>query len=298
MADTIIRATAAGAQIRAFVADTKETVMTAYEKHDTYPVMTAALGRLLTAGALMGAMLKNEGDRLTLKIDGDGPGTGLVVAADYMSRVKGYAVNPHVDIPLKPNGKLDVSGAIGNGTLTVIKDMGLKEPYVGTTNLVTGEIAEDITYYFYLSEQIPSSVGLGVLVDTDCSVKCAGGFILQLMPFANDETIDRLEANLKNITSVTSMYDSGMTAKDILYKLLDGFDVEINDEIKPEYKCDCSRERVENALSLIAEDELNDMIRQAGEDGRPAEVHCDFCNTDYYFTKEDPEKIAGGKKDE
>lgn len=298
MADTIIRATAAGAQIRAFVADTKETVMTAYEKHDTYPVMTAALGRLLTAGALMGAMHKNEGDRLTLKIDGDGPGTGLVVAADYLSRVKGYAVNPHVDIPLKPNGKLDVSGAIGNGTLTVIKDMGLKEPYVGTTNLVTGEIAEDITYYFSLSEQIPSSVGLGVLVDTDCSVKCAGGFILQLMPFANDETIDRLEANLKNISSVTSMYDSGMTAKDILYKLLDGFDVEINDEIKPEYRCDCSRERVENALSLIAEDELNDMIRQAGEDGRPAEVHCDFCNTDYYFTKEDLEKIAGGKKDE
>ena len=230
MADTIIRATAAGAQIRAFVADTKETVMTAYEKHHTYPVMTAALGRLLTAGALMGAMLKNEGDRLTLKIDGDGPGSGLVVAADYLSRVKGYAINPHVDIPLKPNGKLDVSGAIGNGTLTVIKDMGLKEPYVGTTNLVTGEIAEDITYYFSLSEQIPSSVGLGVLVDTDCSVKCAGGFILQLMPFASDETIDRLEANLKNISSVTSMYDSGMTAKDILYKLLDGFDVEINDE--------------------------------------------------------------------
>ena len=298
MADKIIRATAAGAQIRAFVADTKETVMAAYEKHDTYPVMTAALGRLLTAGALMGAMLKNEGDRLTLKIDGDGPGAGLVVAADYLSHVKGYAVNPHVDIPLKPNGKLDVSGALGNGTLTVIKDMGLKEPYVGTTNLVTGEIAEDITYYFSLSEQIPSSVGLGVLVDTDCSVKCAGGFILQLMPFANDETIDKLEANLQNISSVTSMYDSGMTAKDILYKLLDGFDVEINDEITPEYRCDCSRERVENALSLIAKDELEDMIKQAGEEDKPAEVHCDFCNTDYYFTKEDLERILGGKKDE
>jgi molecular chaperone Hsp33 len=298
MADKIIRATAAGAQIRVFVADTKETVMTAYEKHDTYPVMTAALGRLLTAGALMGAMLKNEGDRLTLKIDGDGPGAGLVVAADYLSHVKGYAVNPHVDIPLKPNGKLDVSGALGNGTLTVIKDMGLKEPYVGTTNLVTGEIAEDITYYFSLSEQIPSSVGLGVLVDTDCSVKCAGGFILQLMPFANDETIDKLEANLKNISSVTSMYDSGMTAKDILYKLLDGFDVEINDEIAPEYRCDCSRERVENALSLIAKDELEDMIKQAKEEDKPAEVHCDFCNTDYYFTKEDLERLLGGKKDE
>lgn len=291
MADKILRATAAGSQIRAFVADTRELVTAAYEKHHTYPVTTAALGRLLTAGAMMGAMLKNEKDRLTLKIDGDGPAVGIVVVADASARVKGYVVNPLIDIPLKPNGKLDVSGAIGNGTLTVIKDMGLKEPYVGTTKLVSGEIAEDITYYFSLSEQIPSSVGLGVLVDTDLSVKCAGGFILQLMPFATEEVIEKLEENLKNVSSVTGMLSEGMTPKDILYKLLEGFDVEINDEIKPVYECGCNREKVTDTLALIARDELESMRDEVKEKGTPIEVHCDFCNTDYYFTESELEEI-------
>lgn len=282
MSDKIIRLTAAGAAIRVFVADTRETVQTAFDKHKTSPVMTAALGRTLTAAAMMGVMQKNDTDLLTIQIDGDGPAGKITVTANAKGEVKGFANEPLVLIPLKSNGKLDVSGAIGRGTLTVIKDLGLKEPYTGTIELVSGEIAEDITYYFMASEQVPSSVGLGVLVDTDYSVKQAGGFIVQLMPFAEDSVIDRLEANLSSISSVTTMFEEGMSLMDIAHKILEGFDIEVVGESQPAFKCNCSRERVHNALSTLNKNEIKSMIA----DGDSINVHCDFCNTDYEFTIE------------
>ena len=283
MSDRIIRATAADSMIRAFVADTRELVNTAYTKHHTSPVVTAALGRLLTAGAIMGITQKSESDLLTIKIDGSGPIGHIMVTADYQGRVKGYSAENIVDIPLKPNGKLDVSGALGVGVLTVIKDMGLKEPYVGTTELVSGEIAEDITYYYMASEQVPSSVGLGVLVDKDYTVKQAGGFMIQLMPFASDEVIDKLEENLSKVTSVTNMFEEGLSPEDILNRLLEGLEPEIVDEIVPEFYCSCSKERVSNALASLSKEELQSMI----DDGENINVHCDFCNSDYDFTPEE-----------
>lgn len=283
MSDKIIRATAANAMIRAFVAETRQLVNTAYEKHKTSPVVTAALGRLLTAGSIMGITQKSEKDLMTIKIDGSGPLEHITVTADYKGRVKGFASEPIIDIPLKPNGKLDVSGAIGAGSLTVIKDMGLKEPYVGQTELVSGEIAEDITYYYMASEQVPSSVGLGVLVDKDYTVKQAGGFMIQLMPFASDEVIDKLEENLSKVTSVTNMFEEGLSPEDILNRLLDGLEPEIVDEIVPEFYCSCSKERVSNALASLSKEELQSMI----DDGENINVHCDFCNSDYDFTPEE-----------
>lgn len=282
MGDRIIRAIGEGGFVRAFVADTREMVNEAYNRHHTSPVVTAALGRLLTMGAIMGITSKGDKDLTTIKIEGDGPLRTLTVTTDSKGNVKGYASENIVNIPLKPNGKLDVSGAIGKGSLTVIKDMGLKEPYVGQTELVSGEIAEDMTYYYSVSEQVPSSVGLGVLVDTDYSVKRAGGFLLQLMPFAPDETIDRLEANLKNVTSVTKLMEEGKSLEDILNILLDGLMPEISDEIVPHFRCDCSEERVIRALSSLRKSELMDMI----DDKEPVNVHCDFCNTDYKFDAE------------
>ena len=287
MSDRIIRATAADSMIRAFVADTRELVNTAYTKHHTSPVVTAALGRLLTAGAIMGITQKSESDLLTIKIDGSGPIGHIMVTADYQGRVKGYSAENIVDIPLKPNGKLDVSGALGVGVLTVIKDMGLKEPYVGTTELVSGEIAEDLTYYYMVSEQVPSSIGLGVLVDTDYSVKYAGGFMIQLMPFATDEVIDKLEANLSKVTSVTNLLGEGKSLEDILGILLEGLDPEVVDEVEPSFYCSCSKERVSRALASLGKDELNSMI----EDAQPINVHCDFCNSDYEFTPDELKEL-------
>lgn len=287
MSDRIIRATAADSMIRAFVADTRELVNTAYTKHHTSPVVTAALGRLLTAGAIMGITQKSESDLLTIKIDGSGPIGHIMVTADYQGRVKGYSAESIVDIPLKPNGKLDVSGALGVGVLTVIKDMGLKEPYVGTTELVSGEIAEDLTYYYMVSEQVPSSIGLGVLVDTDYSVKYAGGFMIQLMPFATDEVIDKLEANLSKVTSVTNLLGEGKSLEDILGILLEGLDPEVVDEVEPSFYCSCSKERVSRALASLGKDELNSMI----EDAQPINVHCDFCNSDYEFTPDELKEL-------
>lgn len=287
MGDRIIRATAADAAVRIFVADTSELCNEAFAKHKTYPVVTAALGRTLTAAAMMGVMQKSDGDQITIKLEGAGPMKKLTVTADSKGRVKGYAVNPHVDIPLKPNGKLDVSGAIGVGLLTVIKDMGLKEPYVGTTELVSGEIAEDLAYYFTSSEQLPSSVGLGVLVDTDYTVKCAGGFIVQLLPFAQEEVISKIEENLSKITSVTALLESGKTPEDILNMLMDGLNPEIVDEVRPEYFCNCSKTRVEKALISLGNKELQSMV----DDGETIEVHCDFCNTFYNFAVDEIKEL-------
>ena len=287
MKDYLVRATAADAQIRAFAATTRETVETARQKHDSSPVVTAALGRLLTAGAMMGSMLKGEKDILTIQVKGDGPMRGMTVTADAEARVKGYAYEPQVILPANALGKLDVGGAVGQGMLSVIKDMGLKEPYVGQTVLQTGEIAEDLTYYFATSEQVPSSVGLGVLMEKDNTVRQAGGFILQLMPFAAEEVIEKLEKKLSEITSVTAMLEAGNTPEQILELLLGDLELEILDTMPVEYYCNCDKTRVERALAGIGKKDLQEMI----DDGKEIEVNCDFCNTKYIFTVEELKQI-------
>ena len=287
MTDYIIRAIAANDQIRAFAAVTTETVEEARKDHNTSPVATAALGRLLTAGAMMGTMMKGDKDILTLQIKAGGPLEGITVTADSKGRVKGYVGNPNVCIPANSKGKLDVAGAVGVGFMNVIKDMGLKEPYVGQVALQTSEIAEDLTYYFATSEQVPSAVGLGVLMNKDNTVRQAGGFIVQLMPFAEESTIAKLEENVQKITSVTSLLEEGHTPESLLEKVLDGFDMEINEKIPTEFYCNCSRERVEKALISIGRKELNEMIQE----GKPIEMNCHFCNHNYEFTVEELKEI-------
>lgn len=280
MSDYIIRATAADNQIRAFAATTRDLVEMARSIHNTSPVATAALGRLLTAGAMMGSMMKGEKDLLTLQIGCSGPIKGLTVTADSNGNVKGYVNEPNVMLPANEKGKLDVGRALDLGVLSVIKDMGLKEPYVGQTNLVSGEIAEDITYYYATSEQVPSSVGLGVLMNKDNTVRCAGGFIIQLMPFAEDDIVDRLEAKINQISSVTTMLDQGMTPEMILEEVLGEFGVVINEKTETRFDCNCSKERVEKAIISIGKKDIQEMI----DDGEPIEVNCHFCNKNYTFS--------------
>ena len=287
MNDYIIRATAANDQIRAFAAVTTEMVETAREHHNTSPVATAALGRLLTAGAMMGSMMKGEKDVLTLQIKAGGPLQGITVTADSQGNVKGYVGNPDVCIPANSKGKLDVAGAVGPGFLTVIKDMGLKEPYSGQVMLQTCEIAEDLTYYFATSEQVPSAVGLGVLMNKNNTVRQAGGFIVQLMPFAEEEVISRLEQNVQKINSVTNLLEEGHTPESLLEKVLEGFDVQINKKMDTRFRCNCSKERVAKALISIGRKELNEMIQE----GKPIEMNCHFCNTNYNFTVEELKEI-------
>ena len=292
MTDYIVRATAADNQIRAFAITSRELVEKARQIHNTSPVATAALGRLLSAGAMMGAMMKGDDDLLTLQIRGDGPLGGITVTADSQARVKGYVHEPAVLIPANEKGKLDVSGAIGNGMLQVIKDLGLKEPYVGQTELQTGEIAEDLTYYFATSEQIPSSVGLGVLLNKDNTVRQAGGFIIQLMPFTDDKVIDTLEAKLANMTSVTALLDQGLTPEQLLEELLGDFGLTVNDTIPAEFYCNCSKERVEKAIISIGSKEIREMIQE----GKPVEVKCHFCNHAYTFNIEELKVILNRAK--
>ena len=287
MNDYIVRAVAADSQIRAFAAVTTETVETARKDHNTSPVATAALGRLLTGGAMMGVMMKGENDILTLQIKGDGPINGITVTADSKGRVKGYAGNPQVLIPANSKGKLDVSGAVGNGILNVIKDMGLKEPYSGQVALQTGEIAEDLTYYFAVSEQVPSAVGLGVLMNKDNTVRQAGGFSVQVMPFAEESTIAKLEQNVQKIQSVTTLLEQGHTPESLLEQVLEGFDIEINDTIPTEFYCNCDKNRVEKALISIGRKELNELIQE----GKEVELNCHFCNTNYVFSVEELKEI-------
>ena len=277
--------------MRAFAATTKNLVEIARQHHNTSPVATAALGRTLTAGAIMGSMMKNDTDMLTLQIRGDGPLEGITVTADSHANVKGYVGNPDVMLPPK-NGKLDVGGAVGIGLLQVIKDMGLKEPYVGQTILVSSEIAEDLTYYYASSEQVPSSVGLGVLMNKDNTVRCAGGFIIQLMPFATEETISQLEENLKDVTSVTDFLDKGYTPEQMLEKLIGHLDLEITDTIPTQFYCNCSKERVEQAVASIGRKDIQEMINE----GKDIEVKCHFCNTAYNYTVEDLKAILKRSK--
>ena len=283
MADYLIRGTAAGGQVRVFGATTKDLVEKARESHNTSPVATAALGRLLTAGAMMGSMMKNQDDLLTLKIDCDGPIGGLTVTADSKGNVKGYVNNPLVVLPSNDKGKLDVGGALDIGVLSVIQDIGLKEPYVGQTILVSGEIAEDLTYYYATSEQTPSSVALGVLMNRDNTVKQAGGFIIQLMPDASEEVVSALEKRVGEISSVTSLLDEGMSPEEILGQILGDMDLEITDRTGTRFFCDCHKERVEKALISIGRQELQSMI----DDGKPVEINYHFCNANYEFTVEE-----------
>lgn len=292
MSDYIVRATAANAQIRAFAATTRELVETARKAHNTSPVVTAALGRLLTGGVMMGSTLKGEKDLLTLQVNGDGPMKGMTVTADGRGNVKGYVIHPQVMLPPNASGKLDVGGAVGKGMLRVIKDMGLKEPYVGQTVLQTGEIAEDLTYYFATSEQVPSSVGLGVLMEKDNTVKQAGGFIVQLMPFTEDSVIAQLEQNLAEFSSVTTVLDEGKSPQEMLGILLKGMDVEITDTIPAQFYCNCDKKRVEKAIISIGRKEIREMISE----NKPIEVNCHFCNTSYKFSVEELKELLEKSK--
>lgn len=286
MNDSIIRATAAGAQIRAFAAVTTNLVEEARQRHNTSPVATAALGRLMTGAVMMGSMMKNPEDILTVQIKCSGPIGGLTVTADSQGGVKGYAYNPDVMLPPK-NGKLDVGGALGQGVLTVIRDMGMKEPYSGQTILQTREIAEDLTYYFATSEQIPSSVGLGVLMEGDNTVRCAGGFIVQVMPFVEDKVLDKLEENIGKIRPVTAMLDNGHTPEEMLREVLEGLDVEITDTLPAGFTCNCSKQRIEKAIISIGKKEIQSLI----DEGKDIEVKCHFCNTAYSYSVDELKEL-------
>jgi molecular chaperone Hsp33 len=276
----ILRATSKNNEVRAFVAETKDLVNTAVKIHRTTPVASAALGRLLTAGAIMGIGLKGTKDLITISIKGDGPLGGVLVTTDSNGYVKGYVNNPEVDIPLKENGKLDVSSAIGKGTLTVIRDFGLKEPYIGQVELVSGEIADDLTYYYASSEQVPSVIALGVLVDIDLTIKESGGFMIQLLPGATEETIQTIEKNIYEIPSVTTMFTEGLKAEDILGRILNGLEPKVHEIIQPEYKCNCNRKKVEKAIIGIGKKDIQEMI----DDGKTIETNCHFCDKTYNFT--------------
>lgn len=295
MKDYIVRGTAADDQVRFFAAYTKDVVEEARQRHNTSPVATAALGRLLTAGAMMGSMCKNEKDMITLQIQCSGPIGGLTVTADSKADVKGYVVHPDVMLPPSKEGKLDVGKALDLGVLTVIKDIGMKEPYSGQTHLVSGEIAEDLTYYFAASEQIPTSVALGVLMNKDNTVRHAGGFIIQMMPYASEEVIEALEKKIGEFQSVTSHLDEGKTPEDMINELLGEFGVKFYEMIPTKFSCSCSKERVKKAVISVGRDEINDMIK----DGKDIEVNCHFCSTHYTFSvdelKQMAEKIEAGR---
>ncbi len=283
MNDYIVRATAADHSIRAFAITSKNIVEEARKDHNTSPVITAALGRLLSGAAMMGTMMKGEKDLLTVQIQCQGPAQGLTVTADSAGHVKGFPRVADVELPPNALGKLDVGGALGLGVMSVIKDMGLKEPYVGQTGLQSGEIAEDLTYYFATSEQVPSSVGLGVLMEKDNTVKQAGGFIIQLMPFTEEAVIGQLEKNLAEFSTVTKVLDEGKTPEEMLQMLLAGMDPVITEQSPCEFRCDCSKHRVEKAIISIGKKDIQDMI----DDGQEIEVNCHFCNTAYKFSVEE-----------
>ena len=290
--DYIVRASLANDSVRAFAISSTHLVAEARERHRTLPVVTAALGRLLSAGAIMGCMMKGDKDIVTISLKGDGPAGYITVTADSHGHVKGFPGNPNVDIPRKYAGKLDVGAAVGRGILTVSYDLGLKEPYSGQVEIQTGEVAEDLAYYFTVSEQLPSAVGLGVMVDTDSSVKHAGGFIVQLLPDAPEDVIELLEKKLANLEPVTTMMEQGMTPEEMLLHIFEGVDIEFTERHDVKFYCDCSKEKVKRALAAISDKDLQDIVN----DDEDIEVKCYFCNTAYKFSIADIKDILSSRK--
>lgn len=288
MADYLIRATAADAQVRAFAVTSRNLVEEARSRHNLSPVVTAALGRLMTGACLMGSMLKGGQDVLTLQVSGDGPVQGMTVTADAKGNVKGYAQVPQAMMPPNAQGKLDVGGVIGKGYLTVIKDMGMKDPYASKVELQTGEIADDLTYYFAASEQVPSCVALGILMERNNTVKQAGGFIIQLMPFAQEEVVRKLEEKISGLKPVTTLLEEGNTPEQILSLLLGDMGLEITEKTPVQFLCGCTKERVEKVLYSLKKEDLKEMIAE----GKDVELHCHFCNTDYVFTVDELKKMV------
>ena len=291
MDDYIVRATAANETVRAFAIRSTDLAAEAREIHRTLPVVTAALGRLLSAGAMMGSMMKGDRDKLTLQMKGDGPIGQMTVTVDSHGNVKGFPANPAVDIPRKYAGKLDVGGAVGRGLLTVSMDLGLKEPYNGSVEIQTGEIGDDLAYYFTVSEQTPSVVGLGAMVDTDSSVKHAGGFIIQIMPDVDENTIAAIEAKVSGADPVTTMMEEGMTPEDILSYYLGDLGLVITETQPVRYHCGCSKEKVARALATISTQDLKDIIN----DGEEIEVKCYFCNSAYKYSITELEEIMASR---
>lgn len=292
--DYMIRAVAADDSIRAFAASTRDMAEYARDAHRMTPVCTAALGRLLTGGVMMGSMMKEDKGVLTIQVSGDGPIGGITVTADSRGHAKGYVNHPGVELPLKSNGHLDVSGAVGHGNLTVIRDLGLKEPYVGTIQMPSGELAEDLTYYFAESEQIPSAVGLGVLVDTDLSVKEAGGFIIQIMPQTPDNVITELENKLRALPSVTDMLEEGLSPEGILNKVLGDMGVRVEEKTPVSFRCGCSRERIGHVLATLQMSDLDELIRE----DKPVDIACNFCGKSYHYDVDELKKIRAARRTE
>lgn len=277
--DHIVRGTAADGMVRAFAVTGRETVQEIRDRHHTSPVVTAALGRLTMAGQMMGAMSKDDDELVTLEVHGDGPVGGLTVTANNKGQAKGFANHPNVWIPARGDGHLDVGGAVGRGTLSVVRDIPHMEPFSSTVELVSGEIGDDLTYYFATSDQLPTSLGVGVLVDADLSVSCAGGFIVQAMPGFEPVVIDRLEENLKGVRSVTDMLVQGMSPTDMLGRVLEGLDYQELEVMPSEFHCGCTRDRAARCVQALGEREIEDMVAK----GESADVHCHFCGTDYHF---------------
>lgn len=292
MSSKIYTGMTADKAVRFFIADTTALVQKASELHGTSPVASAAFGRTLTGAAIMGKMLKNDQDRLTFQVSGSGEIKSILIVSDSTGNVKGYISAPHVDLPLRPDGKLDVGGAIGkDGHMVVIKDYGLKDPFVGKSALISGEIAEDLASYFMHSEQQPSIVSLGVFINPDLSIKSAGGFIIQPLPYADDEVIDKLEALAADMPTMTELFSEGLTPEEMAKKVLKGFDIEMTSESPIDFICDCNKEKFERGIMTLAKADLQDMIDEDGQ----AEVQCHFCNKTYLFGKDELEAIIGLK---